>query len=244
MSRFENNISRIFVDLGGEDFLQQKPFERSEAIVKYLQSYVFSPEANGDNIDTGLVVIKPEAQPIKKLLMNMIEEVTGVKILRTLDTKYNLKSFMAIYGKSLRWQDPEIGITFPSLLVAGSIGTITAIQFRHNEISRYRKKKRDLSSKFNIDEFSAETDPQTLFKSMFVGTGKIQESTFRSLILPYLYILGFGSINTRMAESFDVTGELKQRSSAKNLRTFNGIHCPSTLTEVRQQSKIYFEQNQ
>lgn len=221
--------SLLFNPLGGIEFLEAPPLRRSAMVAKYLSENSFTRQEydNNEAFNTGLVVIKPEAQPIKRVLMKMIQNLAGVKILQIRDTKYDLDSFMVVYGNFLRREDMEVGLTIPALLFAGYVGTITAIQFAYPNISAY----------FDRD------DPQSLFKKLFIGTGEPQTGTVRAEIRPYLQTLGFGRFDTHFAKSFDITGELRHRNPEQNLRTFNGIHCPSDLGESRRQTQIYFGSN-
>lgn len=244
----KDQIDHIFADLGGNSFLELSPLQRAEKIKKYLEKLAESRD-EATTCDTflpgvGLVVIKPEAQPIKRIIMKSLQQMTGVEIVLVNDTKYTLKTFLAVYGDFLQSPSPEVGVTFPALLFAGSTSTITAILFRHLRLGEYYQLKASQlpESMFAFPE--EENDPQVIFKKLFVGSGDQHPQTLRYQIRLYLNLLGFGSIDTNLAQSFDITGELRNRSPEQNLRTFNGLHCPTNTSECLKQVGIYFDDDQ
>lgn len=241
-------LDNIFKEFGGTSFIKLSPIKRAERVAKYLADNADLVKEGAIPIasipDVGLMVIKPEAQPLRETILKMLQQTVGVDIILTNDTKYSPQTFLDVYGNFLHSPSPEVGITFPPLLFAGSTTMVTAVLFKHPSPDTYSRLKKSQLPNLDLSFLDTETDPQSIFKKLFVGSGECLPLSLRNQIRPYLEKLGFGLIDSELARSFDINGELRFRTSEQNLRTFNGIHAPTDTEECQKQIRIYFNPDQ
>lgn len=241
----EADLDRIFLPLGGKSFVKLNPYERAEKIsvyMKYIISTYVPIKLSEIKNELGIIVIKPEAQPLVNLILNILQKQLQIEVIEINNTHYTIDSYSKVYGEYLLQNEYQVGLVFPALLVAGSLGTVTAIAFKHRDISDYLSGNADKNVERNLELAIKLNDPQIVFKHVVVGTGKeLRQTTLRYLVKQYIQEWGFGNMDTPIAQSFDITGELRYRSLAENLITFNGIHSPSNKADCRRQLDVFFE---
>ena len=188
----EHNLDNTFKDFGGRNFIKVDPLKRSEMISEFMNkdepiNYVTRENMNQS---LGLVVIKPEAQPIKKELIETIQRTTDVDLIEVNDTRYTPTLYRKVYGyKSFFSPSVELGVVFPPLLFSGCSGIITGIAFKHP------------------DNNNSTEDRQNFYKKSIVGSGpEPKPNTLRLQIRTTLNDLGFGLIDTPFAKSFETVG--------------------------------------
>lgn len=236
----------VFSEIGGINFVNKSVSERASVISDYISTVYLEDEHSRTPIinSLGLIVIKPEAESLTPQVLEFLTDTVGLEILGVQHFKYTLQTYAQVYGEYLQDNNQQVGLLFPALLTGGAIQGLTSIAFRHKTVQEYLDIYAELAGGFfsNTGQLLVDNDQQRAFKKLLVGNGRSCSShSVRGLIQPSLARLGFASFDTRLARSFDITGELQDRDPNENLITFNGVHTPSRQRDCSTQFQIFFE---